>query len=237
MKIIFIRHGESVGNFSLANNIDYDINNDKLTELGKKQAIKTGNILKNYGKIDIIYHSPIKRCVETANLIASELKIKNLEENNLLIEGGELNHKFNGMNKKDRDDYMSKQKKYIKLNKDLQLELNMFNKVKILEKITNEGIKITNAKPNQFDIEKNCKKFLNHLKKQNHKKIIVVSHRGTIQMFIKILCNIDANNFLFKITQQNTENKIDVNNCSITGIIYKNNKFQLVFPPNTMHLD
>ena len=51
MEIIFVRHGESVGNFSLANNIDYDINNDKLTELGKKQAIKTGNILIKNNKV------------------------------------------------------------------------------------------------------------------------------------------------------------------------------------------
>lgn len=237
MEIIFIRHAESTSNFGLANNIDYDSNDVKLTELGKNQAKKTGKYLKVYGKFDLIYYSPIKRCQETANIIANELNINKLEENNFLIEGGEINHKFNGMSRKDRDEFMSKQKKLIKLNKNLSDEKNLFIKVKILGKIIDEEVKITEAKPNQYEVEKNCKKFLNYLKKQKYKRIIIVSHRGTIQMFIKILCNIDVNNSLFKISSQNTENKIDVNNCSITGAIYKDNIFQLVFPPDITHLD
>ena len=237
MEILFIRHGESTANVALQNNTAYDNINIKLTELGKNQAMKTGKLLnKEYGKIDVIFYSPIKRCVETANIIANELKNKNLQENKLLIEAGEENHLFSGMNKKEIDEFMSKQKKHIKLNEEYKKENNMFKKIKIQEKIINEELKITNSKPNVDGLENNCKKFLTQLKKLDYKRVIVVSHRGTIQMFLKIICNINAYNMNIKISSQENNDKVDVNNCSITGVILENNKFKLVFAPTINHL-
>jgi len=236
MEILFIRHGESTSNYALQNNIDYDRNDVKLTELGKTQAKKTGKILKKYGNIDVIFHSPIKRCIETANIIAKELNNKNLQENKLLIEGGEEYHKFNGMSKKEIDEIMNKQKKYIKLNEDYKKEENMFKKIKIQEKIINEEIKITESKPDVSGVENNCNKFLKYLKKQDYKRIVIISHRGTIQMFLKILCDIDAYNMNIKISSKENNDKIDINNCSISGAILENNKFKLIFASYIDHL-
>jgi hypothetical protein len=55
-------------------------------------------------------------------------------------------------------------------------------------------------------------------------------------MFLKILCNIDANNMNINISSKENNDKIDINNCSITGAIFKNNKFKLIFASNIDHL-
>jgi broad specificity phosphatase PhoE len=236
MEILFIRHGESTSNFALSNNTNYDPNNITLTELGKTQAQKTGKVLKNYGKIDVVFYSPIKRCIETANIIAKEVGNKNLQENKLLVESGEEYHKFSGLSKKERDEIMSKQKEYIKLHENYKKEKNIFTRTKIQKKIINKELKITKSKPDVYGLENNCNKFLKFLSKQNYKRVVVVSHRGTIQMFLKILCNIDAYNMNIKILPKDNNDNIYINNCSITGVKYENNKFTLVFSSNIEHL-
>ena len=55
-------------------------------------------------------------------------------------------------------------------------------------------------------------------------------------MFLKIICNINAYNMNIKISSQENNDKVDVNNCSITGVILENNKFKLVFAPTINHL-
>jgi len=66
MKLVVIRHGESLGN--VANVIDDNSNpkNDKnsLSEKGKNQAIEIANKLEDY-KIDVVIVSPLKRTIET----------------------------------------------------------------------------------------------------------------------------------------------------------------------------
>ena len=39
-----------------------------------------------------------------------------------------------------------------------------------------------------------------------------------------------------KISSHETNDNVDVNNCSITGVIFENNKFRLVFAPTINHL-
>ena len=71
-KLIFIRHGQSIGNATrtILGHTDKD-----LSELGYKQAIATAEYLKNE-KIDKIYSSDLKRAVNTA---VPHAKMHNLE--------------------------------------------------------------------------------------------------------------------------------------------------------------
>jgi broad specificity phosphatase PhoE len=63
INIIFVRHGQSTQNLALELDQEYDRDNIVLTRLGIKQAEKTGKYINEiYGKIDMIYLSPIKRC-------------------------------------------------------------------------------------------------------------------------------------------------------------------------------
>ena len=74
MKLYFLRHGQS--NYNVK---DLCNSNPKkpvhLTELGKKQIEKAGEILKNE-KLDIIFVSQFPRTKESAKIINKERKIK-----------------------------------------------------------------------------------------------------------------------------------------------------------------
>jgi broad specificity phosphatase PhoE len=69
MKLILVRHGESVGNQEnrLQGNNDYD-----LTELGKVQAELTAERLRAEG-VCSVYSSPLRRAAATAEAIATVL--------------------------------------------------------------------------------------------------------------------------------------------------------------------
>lgn len=65
MRIIFVRHGESIGN---KKNIIQGHKNFGLSKKGKNQAQKLAERFKNT-KIDIIYSSDLKRAVQTAKIV------------------------------------------------------------------------------------------------------------------------------------------------------------------------
>lgn len=72
-RMIFVRHGESVGNLEHRFYGNFD---KGLTELGRKQAEKTGEYLfKNY-KIDIAYASDLGRAFETGCIIAKKFGLE-----------------------------------------------------------------------------------------------------------------------------------------------------------------
>ena len=68
MKLYIIRHGETFENASnrLQGRID-----SNLTEEGKKQALEVRNYFVDK-EVDLIVSSPLKRCVETANIISND---------------------------------------------------------------------------------------------------------------------------------------------------------------------
>jgi broad specificity phosphatase PhoE len=88
-EIYFIRHGQTDENLlgiRQGSEIDSELN-----ELGRNQAKKTGKYLKKYRingkKFDCIISSPMKRAVETAEIIGKEIKYpKNIEIFDELIE-------------------------------------------------------------------------------------------------------------------------------------------------------
>jgi len=70
MRIIFVRHGQSMKNAKLT-----DDKNSKLTKKGKSQAEHLGEWLKKQ-KISAIYSSNLIRAKETAEIISKITKIK-----------------------------------------------------------------------------------------------------------------------------------------------------------------
>lgn len=72
MKLILVRHGESVGNFEnrLQGQEDYD-----LTDLGREQALATAERLLRVGT-SALYTSPLLRAANTARAIAGRLGIE-----------------------------------------------------------------------------------------------------------------------------------------------------------------
>ena len=88
-EIYFIQHGQTNEN-SLGIRQGSEIDSE-LNELGRSQAKKTGKYLKKYRikskKFDCIISSPMKRAVETAEIIKEEIKYpKKIEIFDELIE-------------------------------------------------------------------------------------------------------------------------------------------------------
>lgn len=81
-KIILVRHAECVGNIS---NKLSGRTNFELTDNGKKQAQQLGERLQSKS-IDVIYSSPLKRAMDTANYIAKSNNITTINVDKRLIE-------------------------------------------------------------------------------------------------------------------------------------------------------
>jgi len=245
-KIVIIRHGESTQNYGENNNIDYDMDNIKLTDFGKTQAKHTGKHLsKCYEQFDIIYSSPIDRCVETSNIISSNLG-KNIRiiNDELLIEQGENNYKPYNMFKtfEERKTYLEKyrkKKKVKKLEDKLSnLHINPFDKLIISKKLYGYSTKKLQIEPSYKQTYSNYNEFLDKIKKSDDINILVVAHGGTINNIIKIICGISIYNDQ-NIVRSNTNNKGSIcPNCSITCIqLNPNNKYELVSAPYIYHLN
>jgi broad specificity phosphatase PhoE len=70
-KLILVRHGETVWNVEKIYRGRTDVN---LDEIGAKQAELLGKYLSNW-ELEAIYSSPLKRALDTANIVASYQKI------------------------------------------------------------------------------------------------------------------------------------------------------------------
>ncbi|HUW44887.1 MAG TPA: histidine phosphatase family protein [Dehalococcoidia bacterium] len=70
-KLILARHGETVWNVEKIYRGRMDVN---LDEVGIKQAELLGKYLSNW-KLEAIYSSPVKRAIDTANIVARYQKI------------------------------------------------------------------------------------------------------------------------------------------------------------------
>ncbi len=70
-RVIIVRHGQS--NYNLQKMIQGRCDESVLTELGRSDALKTGQVLRNYS-FNSFYHSPLQRATQTAELIESCLE-------------------------------------------------------------------------------------------------------------------------------------------------------------------
>lgn len=218
--IYVVRHGETDAN--IENRV-----NDKnvitpLNKQGKIQAQKTGKYLKREfcetPNKCIIYSSPSIRAVETATIIAKELKIN--PEN--IIQDERINELDYGLlsgtkeSEKIHKEYM---KEFNKLSKDpIKLELSFENFDKVIEK---------KFKTETMDnIVKRLKSFYKSLP-EDKKNIIIVTHGGIVQGTIMTL---------FNIRPQLKGDLSNGKNCTINCITKEKSKYELITLPNTLHL-
>lgn len=157
MKLILVRHGETDAN---KNGIIQGVDDNKLNETGIIQAKKTGRELKEKYKVDMVFCSPIKRCLETLNYILEEYPIEGQIFMSKLLEERDFGE-YTGVeskmiNKKDLDDDN-------KINREMGLEsLDSLKKRSLL--------------------------FLEDLKLEDENlTVLVVSHHGPIRMMINKL--------------------------------------------------
>jgi len=244
MEIIFIRHGQSTENAALDNNVEYNIDDVKLTARGMLQCKESGIYLKMFGKFDLIIQSPVKRCIESAKIIADKINYtKKIITDDRLTELGNVDN-LSGLKIEDRMTYLEKNTKYKNLLNKISDEKNPFTFCKLLNKANVIGMDYIGAKPNWNDHYKNVKSFLENLKKYNrkYKRILVVSHGGTMKAIESIITNIprDANikilSRLQTVLVKDPIPIIETNNCIIMCVLYEDNCYRMVSPANNLHL-
>ncbi|MFA6361822.1 MAG: histidine phosphatase family protein [Candidatus Shapirobacteria bacterium] len=157
MKLILVRHGESEAN---ANNVLQGIDGGKLTKKGIDQAKNLGKELKEKYKIDMIFCSPLNRCMETLEAILSEYPIEGQILISKLIE------------ERDFGEYTGVETHLINWK-----EVDEDNKI-------NEELGVESL----ANLKKRANLFLEDLKLEDKDStILVVSHHGPIRMMISIL--------------------------------------------------
>ena len=178
MKLILIRHGETEEN---ANHIVGGLDESKLNKKGIEQAKKAGKDLKKKYKVDMIFCSPLKRCVETLENILDEYPFegqifmsKLIEERDfgeyvgmedVMVDWEDIN-KINKINREMGVESLPKLEKRINLFlEDLKLEDENSTVLVVshdwairmmISKITGKDIdeiKVENAKINEFEID------------------------------------------------------------------------------------
>ena len=215
MQLIYVvRHGETDAN------VKGQVNDRNviipLNANGKSQATKTGKYFKKACSSCIIYSSPSVRAVQTATLIAKELTVSKVIQDDRINEadhgilsgsvpGDAIDKKFMKIiNKLSKTDSVDRELAYQKV-----------------EPTINKNFKTESREATVARV----KSFLKSLPKK--KNIIIVTHRGIIQGILTALFNVIA-----QVSGDTTNGK----NCSIMGIRKDENKYQLLTTPNTIHL-
>ena len=223
-EIYFIRHGQTNEN-SLGIRQGSEINSE-LNELGREQAKKSGKYLKKYrinGKnFDCIISSPMKRAMETAEIIGKEIKYpKKIEILDELIElrrgkmsGLSEDNKYRKRIAKE----LEKKQKEIGDPIEYMYEFDMDN---YLNEKLDVGFEI------KSEMNKRSKKIIDFIESKKCKKILVVSHAGIIMNTIKKM---------FNLNYTPIGNLSNGKNCWISYIRRDDGIYKLVSPPDSTHL-
>jgi broad specificity phosphatase PhoE len=157
MKLILVRHGETEANVK---HILQGKEGGKLTLKGREQIKHLAKHLKEDHKIDMVFCSPLDRCVETLNIILDEYPIEGEIFMSKLIE------------ERDFGEYTGVETHLIDWE-----ELNKDNKI-------NREMEVESL----ADMEKRVDLFLEDLKLEDEDKtILVVSHHGPIRIMVSRL--------------------------------------------------
>ena len=222
MELYFIRHGET--EYNKLGISQGHLPNIFLNEKGMRQSKLTGNYLKNYRitdkNFDIIYCSPLDRAKHTCDIISKILNIKNIVYDDRLkeLDMGLFSGKLKTIKYKALDILKNEYKnKYnndpIELKKNInELEEMFFDKYKM---------ETTQAS------KKRGLSFMKDIVKSNHKKILIISHG-------KIMNNTFQG--LFNTSQKFEDDMLETTNCFICYMLYNDNKYKMIMPPNNTHL-
>ena len=167
MNLYFIRHLKTEWNAE--GRIQGTLNSNLLLDTNKLEK-NIADYLR-IKKINTIYFSPLKRCIDTLDLISCLYKLEHKISDNRLRE---LNHgKYEGRFLKE----LSTSEKEAKTNNPWYWEWP-------------EG-------ESYYQLSLKVKSFLNHLKNfEKEKNIAILSHEGVIKVFIKELINLKLEKFI-----------------------------------------
>ena len=154
MKLIIVRHGETIENL---NHILMGKTDGELTQKGIEQSKEVGKHLKEHHNIDMVFCSPLGRCVDTLNNILEEYPIEGeIFMSKLIEERGFGEYEGVSTNSINWDEI----DKDSKINREMGVE-------------------------SWKDVGKRVELFLEDLKlEDNEKTILIVSHGGPIRLMI-----------------------------------------------------
>jgi len=229
--IYLIRHGESEHNkMGVIQGDDIESN---LTSLGKEQAKKTGQYLKQHlnGK-SIIYHSPMPRAIETADIINEYLSIDNIKSNDLKELG---TGKLAGLTKDNPFIEVLKEiNKRITAAKLPTIESEYRFAQEQLEKIPPDELKKYGFDNGIIGVEDadhvtaRINRIIEIIKNiRGYDNILIISHSSLLDYLSKVMLNTNHISY-----DKLTHGK----NCYISIIEYSNSEFKHISPPSTYHL-
>jgi broad specificity phosphatase PhoE len=227
-QIYFIRHGQTSWNTEFKHQGgEHDI---ELNNTGIMQSIKSGIYLDKYQqcdkKFDLIITSPMKRAALTAEIIADKIGYNN---DNIMYDinlterlygdiAGKTNHEIkNDVRLKEYYLWQDKWKNIID-------PIERINKLEILDDKMHEMFGVETEK----SVKERCKKVLDDIIGSKCEKILVVSHGGIINGFIKLM---------FNLCWELPKGKVSHRNCKIMLVEYNNGIYKLLSSMNDEHLD
>ena len=155
MKLYLLRHGQTDYNNKKIIQGDLPI---ELNENGKKQAIDVKNQIEKLN-IDLIISSPIKRAVQTAEIINQDLNVEFITDNRI------SERKFNKAIGQNEKFYVDNLELYWDLDKNFSGEYSVERTSKLVQR---------------------TKSFLQEIKnKYNDKTVLVISHGSPIAALVK----------------------------------------------------
>lgn len=227
-KIYIIRHGETEWNkLGLTQGSRNDI---ELTENGKKQAHSIANYLnehinKNEENFDLIISSPMIRTKQTTKIICNTI---NYNEKNVVYMDDltEVDQGLIAIGKS------TNELKADPFYNDFFALMEPYNKLDIIQQheLEDDLPEIFTTKYQLESLEhlaNRVKRVIEYIKKSKHKKIIIVTHNGTINMINKIILN-----SVDEIKGNLSKGK----NCYLTYYKLEKNKFKLILAPSTFFL-
>lgn len=195
VNLYVLRHGQTFGN---VDNLIIGNRDSELTDLGKKQAKDTAEILNNIFNIenlsaDAIISSPRSRAINTARIIADKF---NYDINDIEV--------LEGLDEFDIDAFSLKSREEAKNNKNLGDFDKLVKNGEYRCPESNESVKDCGIRFN------NClKNICRRLEENNKKNAIVVAHSFVMEQLLIL---------------KNAKNKSPFKNCEIMKISYDKNK-------------
>ena len=182
------------------------------------------------------YTSPIVRCVETTKIIVKELGYKlksSVQIDDRIIEIGENHDLLAGMSATQINKIFPS--KLNDLEQKINTESNPFKKLKLAHQYNNLYTKTFKLLPTPSESYNSYVDFLNELSKQKYSRVLIITHGGTIEYIMNIICSIDMDNNQIRF---NSNPKKYLSNCSITCVKYNKheNKYHLVSGPTDSHI-
>ena len=215
LQLYFVRHGQTEWNkLGIPQGSENDI---ELNDEGKIEALKTGIYLNKYrqkdSKFDMIISSPMKRTIETAQIIAKQINYNgDIESDNNLIEASH----GNDVNQREKDEIIAGWKNI----------RDPIERMHLLQKYDSMIYDVC-GKETTESIKNRCKIVMDNILGTGKKKILIVTHSVIIINMIR---------HMFNLTLEIPHGQ-KTGTCSVMYVTYNDSKFNLVSLSTNEHLE